>query len=582
MKQRLLASVACVTLLAPVPVAALEWQSGETSFRFDTTVSLGAAWRVQNRDRDLIGVANGGRAFSLNNDDGNLNYGKGLISVVPKVTHDFEVKYQGRHGAFVRASYFNDFIQTNRNSGARTALTDSAVDRTGRAFNLLDAYAFTRFEVGGFPIDLRVGQQVLSWGESTFIPNGINIISPFDVGKLRQAGAELKEAFLPVPMISGSIGLSSNLRLEGFWQVRHRNTELEPLGTPFSANDVLSPGSRFAFLGFGLPPSRDTMPFAPGTAIERDPDRRAKHANQFGAAARLLVPDLNDTEFGAYFINYNSRAPILSARTGSWSNPALSQAQLVGSSRYFAEYPNDIRLYGASFNTSLPFGISLQGEFAYRAGQPLQIDDTELLFSALSSLPGTAGAAFGRSQIGPTGQRSEISGFRRHDVITAQATATKVFAQVLGADQMALVGEIGVTQVRNMPSKDRLRYEGPGTNTSGNPFFTSARLQPSTQNGGFADDLSWGYRLSARLDYSNAIGPIAVSPSVSFAHDVSGTTPLPLGTFVDSRKAATLGVSFNYLSRYSVDLSYTRFWGGGDKNLVNDRDFVALVGRLSF
>ncbi|TAD91534.1 MAG: DUF1302 domain-containing protein [Alphaproteobacteria bacterium] len=580
--RRLLASAAIAALSAPMNAVALEWTSGETSIRFDTTLSLGAAWRVQDRDRSLIGVANGGSAYSLNADDGNLNYGRGLISFVPKATHDLEVKYRGRHGLFVRTSYFWDFVQADRSSADRTRLTDAAVDRTGRAFSLLDAYAFTRLDLGGLPLDLRIGQQVLSWGESTFIPNGINIISPFDVGKLRQAGAELKEAFLPVPMISASLGLTPNLRVEGFWQVRHRNTELEPLGTPFSTNDVLSPGAQTAFLAFGLPPSRDTLPFSPGTAIARDPDRDAKHANQFGVAARLLVPALNDTEFGVYFINYNSRAPILSARTGSWTNPLTSQVQLVGSSRYFAEYPNDIQLYGGSFNTSLPGGISLQGEIAYRTGQPLQIDDSEMLFSALSSLPGTAGAAFSRSQLGPTGQNREISGFRRHDVITAQATATKVFSQVLGADQLSVVGEVGFTQVRDMPSKGVLRYEGPGANTSGNPFFTSARLQPATQGDGFADGFSWGYRLSARLDYSNAIGPIAVSPSASFAHDVSGTTPLPLGTFVDGRMAATVGVSFNYLSRYTLDLSYTRFWGAGDKNLLSDRDFVAAVGRFSF
>ncbi|MDX2102109.1 MAG: DUF1302 family protein, partial [Alphaproteobacteria bacterium] len=165
--RRLLASVAIAALSAPMNAVALEWTSGETSIRFDTTLSLGAAWRVQDRDRSLIGVANGGSAYSLNADDGNLNYGRGLISFVPKATHDLEVKYRGRHGLFVRTSYFWDFVQADRSSADRTRLTDAAVDRTGRAFSLLDAYAFTRLDLGGLPLDLRIGQQVLSWGEST-------------------------------------------------------------------------------------------------------------------------------------------------------------------------------------------------------------------------------------------------------------------------------------------------------------------------------------------------------------------------------------------------------------------------------
>ena len=59
-----------------------------------------------------------------------------------------------------------------------------------------------------------------------------------------------------------------------------------------------------------------------------------------------------------------------------------------------------------------------------------------------------------------------------------------------------------------MENKDELRYEGPGTFTSGNPFFTenppANPVQPATTNDGFADDFSWGYRLVARAEYLGA------------------------------------------------------------------------------
>ncbi|MES1943115.1 hypothetical protein PC39_03292 [Salinisphaera sp. PC39] len=46
------------------------------------------------------------------------------------------------------------------------------------------------------------------------------------------------------------------------------------------------------------------------------------------------------------------------------------------------EYPEDINLYGISFNTS--FGdISVQGEVAYRPNLPLQVDDIDVAFAAL-------------------------------------------------------------------------------------------------------------------------------------------------------------------------------------------------------
>ena len=41
---------------------------------------------------------------------------------------------------------------------------------------LLDAYVYTNFNAGSVPIDLRLGRQVVNWGESTFIQNGISVM----------------------------------------------------------------------------------------------------------------------------------------------------------------------------------------------------------------------------------------------------------------------------------------------------------------------------------------------------------------------------------------------------------------------
>ncbi len=562
--------------------AALEFRSGDFTGSFDTTLSLGGTWRVQDRDRGLIGRANGGTAYSLNGDDGNQNYDQGLASVLAKATHELEVRYKQNFGVFLRGYYFYDFINSDRDSTERTDLSDAALDRIGRGGRLLDAYAFAKFDAGSMPIDIRVGNQVLSWGESTFIPNGINVINPADLSKLRAAGSEIKEALLPVPMISGSIGLTDNVRLEGFYQFRHEVTELEPAGTMFSTNDFVSPGGRNVFLGFGLPPSRDIPPFTPGTAVARLEDREPSNGGQFGIAARAFLPDLNDSEVGLYFVNYHSRTPIISARTGrvpTSTNPQVAQAQYVGSARYFAEYPEDIKLLGTSFNTSLPGGFSFAGEFTYRMDQPLQVDDVELLYAALSPINP---AAFGRSQLGRFGFNQDISGYRRKDVSTAQFSLTKAIGQVLGADQAVVLGEVGFTKVWDMDGEGRLRYEGPGTYTSGNPFFTGARIQPYTTTSGFADSFSWGYRLLARLEYNNVIGGVNLVPTVAFAHDVSGTTPAPLSTFVEGRKAITLGLTATYLNSWAADIGYTMFFGGGDNNLLHDRDYASVALRYSF
>ena len=97
----------------------------------------------------------------------------------------------------------------------RTPLSDAAKDVAGRDFRILDLYASGAFDLGDIPLDVRVGNQVLNWGESTFVPNGINVINPIDVSRLRTPGSELRDALVPVPMAYVAIEPVPDLSVEG-------------------------------------------------------------------------------------------------------------------------------------------------------------------------------------------------------------------------------------------------------------------------------------------------------------------------------------------------------------------------------
>ncbi len=146
------------------------------------------------------------------------------------------------------------------------------------------------------PVELRFGRQVLSLGESTFIPNGMNVVNPVDLSKLRGPGAELREALLPVNMLTASIGLTKNLTFEPFWLLEFRPNRLEPAGTFFSTNDFATRGGSKVLLGFGTLPDSGTL-----GNIPRGADHAGTGSNQYGATLRLLAPALNDTEFGLYY-----------------------------------------------------------------------------------------------------------------------------------------------------------------------------------------------------------------------------------------------------------------------------------------
>jgi hypothetical protein len=261
---------------------------------------------------------------------------------------------------------------------------------------------------------------------------------------------------------------------------------------------------------------------------------------------------------------------------------AFATDAFAATANYFFAYPEDIKLLGISFNTAIG-SYAVQGELSQRQDAPLQVDDVELLFAALG--PINAGLAQFNQVENLTGRfATPVSGSRRFDVNQFQMTITKIIGRVMGADQGVLLWEGAITQVPDLPSKDVLRFEGPGTYVSGNPI-----LGPSSHPGKpiegpehFADDSSWGYRLAGRLDYNNALGAWNVSPRFSWQHDVEGVSPGPGGNFIEGRTALTLGVGFDRQSTWQFDLSYTAFGGGSRYNLVNDRDFAGINLKYSF
>jgi hypothetical protein len=67
-----------------------------------------------------------------------------------------------------------------------------------------------------------------------------------------------------------------------------------------------------------------------GVLVRRSPNRNARDSGQWGVSAKYMFDPLA-TEFGAYFMNYHSRAPIFSA-TGAPQSIYNGVAALPGHS----------------------------------------------------------------------------------------------------------------------------------------------------------------------------------------------------------------------------------------------------------
>ena len=267
----------------------------------------------------------------LQSDNGNLNYKKNqLVSSALKGNHELVLQFHDGWSALGRFSWLYDPATDNTE---RTPLSDDAKNIAVHNITLLDVWVAKDFELADQPAKVKVGNQVLSWGEDIFIYGGINIINPIDLTRAHKPGVQLKEIFRPAPMVSFNYGASNNLSIEGFWQFRWNAFRFDPVGTPFSTGDVVGNGQQSAFVPssvLGAPPGtvgdvgtisngtfipagqRFTYSdlLAAGTVVPVLPTQSPPNTNQFGFAARYK-PDKSDAEWGFYYLHYNDKIPFI-------------------------------------------------------------------------------------------------------------------------------------------------------------------------------------------------------------------------------------------------------------------------------
>jgi hypothetical protein len=112
-RNKLAVGVALLSLAAGGQVQAAKFDWGDFEGTFNSTLSVGASWRMEDPDNDYLspGNTNGeGRASVSVTDDGNLNYDKNdMYSMLFKGVHDLDLN-NGKFGAFVRVKYWYDYV----------------------------------------------------------------------------------------------------------------------------------------------------------------------------------------------------------------------------------------------------------------------------------------------------------------------------------------------------------------------------------------------------------------------------------------------------------------------------------------
>ncbi len=407
---------------------------------------------------------------------------------------------------------------------------------------------------------MRLGNQVISWGEDIFIIGGINQINAFDLRKLHTPGTQVKEILRPAPMLSINTGLTDALSAEAYYQFKWNAFRFDPVGTFFSGADVVGAGQRPAFIpssllgappgtfgdrGAGIQNGTNVVPF--------EADRLPPKGQQFGLAMRIK-PKGQDAEFALYYERYHDKLPF----TTLFTDPAYG-AFNVATIGYYNEYGKDKDLFGASFNTKVG-PVAVGGELSYRPRDSVAIDGSVPLAGPYSVF----GDGFGT-------RRVTVRGYVEEKKYQAHLTAlyfTEVnsplgaLVKALGAAEGTLLAEVAVTHY-------------PDLKLGTIPYLIFPSYASPTKT-------SWGYAAEFDLSYPHVWGTEWNLTQVTvFTHDVGGISPNTL-PFVKGRKSLFLGLNFDNSSVWKVQAGYTAFFGGGLNNIVRDRDNLAVSMSYNF
>ncbi len=336
-------------------LAAQTFSVGEVSGYLNLEMSYGLRVRTEDFDKNIIGPSNiEGGTFHINADDGNLNYDEGdLVANVFSAKSDLVLRWRNL-GFFGSGYAFYDFENSDGNRG-HVPLSDEAKDDVANDADIREAYFSARFMAGEVPIRLRIGKQIVNWGQANFF-QGIKSINPVHVPQLQRPGGGLDDLHIGQGMVWGLVALTPLVSVEAFYQYDWEPSELSSSGAYLTSYDNLegasSYGGRNSFLSgdsndtgpadtlavLGLDATEedcramnggrgprsftcltDAFTAVPG-ARPQDPDDTS---GDWGISIRTVIPQLNDTELAFHFAEYTSHIPIIGVQLADF--PGLAE-----------------------------------------------------------------------------------------------------------------------------------------------------------------------------------------------------------------------------------------------------------------
>ncbi|MBB10984.1 MAG: hypothetical protein CL550_08585 [Alcanivorax sp.] len=570
-------------LTAAAPAMAGEKQiNDDISLKWNLKASVGAISRMESARKENLfaGDTPGGTSGSAVSDDGNLNYDGGeVVSAVAEAVGDVNLQYRN-YGLFVRAKGWYDYVQKEKDVPhgnfpnefvGGEPLSDDGFDRNSKfqGATFQDVFVHGTFQVNEQPLKLKAGRQTLLWGRSLYSRGSLSALNAIDLAALHRPGAEYTEFLKPAGMVTADYQFTDRLSMKSFYQYEWRAANLDGCGTFFSTLDNTAVGCDATFSSSVIIPNKTA--FENGLYIPRRDEKEPDDGGQYGLKFDYAFPK-SKAKVGAYFLNYHMRLPIYSVTK---EDSPLAQGITAGNDiAYFYEYPEDIQVIGLTADKTFEGIGNLAMNLSYLPDMPVQINTPDLTTSRVLEANGVpAAAAQGFATVPQDtidyvyGSGNEVTGFKEFDIQRAEFTFTTVIPKVLGAQKTIVSAQVSSEFIQDLPDQEDMRFRR----------HTNFGVGDLGEDG-YVTDFSWGYQLTLKSTYANAIGPVTLTPSLTLQHGVEGYSSDD--ALQEDQRSLGLGIGMGY-KKLSADLSYTTY-NDASYSVVNDRDYLSLSTTYSF
>jgi len=537
---------AAVTLLSGLigtdrGVSAFEIKTGDDNIKvnWDNTVRYNFGVRAQGQDQGLL--------KNPNLDDGNRNFPNGVVTNRVDLLSEFDAVFNKDYGFRISGAFWydqryhdplgNDSVATsNHLVNGKQALGLSTYTNylyAGPDGELLDAFAFGRFDLGPVPVNIKVGRHTVYWGESLL--NAIGSIAysqmPIDFAKGKAVpGSEVKELFRPLFLLSAQAQITNTLTLAAQQFFQWEPFRYPEAGSYLNGNDALLKGGESVIL-------------RPGVFAVHGADAEPDGTKNWGLALRWSPAWLGGTT-GIYYRRFTDM------------QPQVNLMPVPG--KYFFSYADGIDLYGISLATNIS-SLSVGAELSYRRNMPLVSSPVSILPGQPVPQTGDTFGARGDTWQGLVNIQHLIKKTPLFDRAAWNAEFTWAHAATVNQGMPYYLGRDGYNQI------DRVTDHAVGFGANFTP--------------------TW-FQVFPGMD---------LSMPLSFNLGLYGNSPLLNGSSEDGG-AWSAGLSLDVFQKYNFTLAYVGYFGevtndpktgavtvtNGPNAATRDRGWVSFTFKMTF